>query len=297
MKSDMSEHFHTPVMTKEVLHYMNVVRDAGTFCDCTVGGAGHLMEMLKTTEKAFFIGIDCDPEAIAHAHTAISCHHDRCLLVEENFTNLGLILSRNRVLQVNGVLFDLGVSYHQISHGRRGFSFEHDGPLSMTMSPSSVSLTEKLNAATAPEICTVLRTYGDVRNYRKIGKALYEHRRSLKTTFDLRKLIEVLVPRRYVKKNLQKVFQALRIWVNDELNSLMYALQSAYEHLSVGGRIVVISYHSGEDRIVKTVFRALCNARVLRVLNKKVIVPDDQEIADNPRSRSAKLRAGEKCVA
>jgi 16S rRNA (cytosine1402-N4)-methyltransferase len=288
--------FHDPVLVSEVLHYINIADDDGYFCDCTVGGGGHLLAMLKQTKKANFIGIEWDPEAITYATEQIKTYKDRIFLFRDNFVKLGLILDRLNIQHLTGILFDLGVSLHQLVTDDRGFSFQRSGALSMAMAPENTDLLNVLRNASKTDITRVLKQYGDVRNYRRIGNAIYEHRRSLRTTFDLRKIVEINTPRRFLKKNLHRVFQSMRIWVNDEFENLRKALVSAVNRLRVGGRIVVISYHSGEDRVVKTLFRSMNKKGQLALLHKKVIRPTEDEIKSNPRARSAKLRAGEKCV-
>ncbi|HEC79252.1 MAG TPA: 16S rRNA (cytosine(1402)-N(4))-methyltransferase RsmH [candidate division WOR-3 bacterium] len=288
--------FHQPVLLKEVIRFMKLETDRGVYCDCTIGGGGHLVEMLKLTKRAKFIGIDWDPEAIAYVRERIKPFRKRCLLFEDNFINLGLILKEQKISGLNGVLFDLGVSYHQLVSPERGFSFEREGELLMRMSPKTSSLLTKIKSASEQEIIDVLKNYGDVRNCRRIGSEIYRHKKVLRTTFDLRKVVEKTTPRRFLKKNLHRVFQAFRIWVNDELSNLSQALQIAFQRLNPGGRIVVISYHSGEDRIVKRTFRGFKEEGTMVILNKKVITPTQEEIRDNPRARSAKLRCGERCV-
>jgi 16S rRNA (cytosine1402-N4)-methyltransferase len=164
------------------------------------------------------------------------------------------------------------------------------------MSPDNPTLTARLRSAQKEEIVRALREYGEVRNYRKIGSRLFELRRSLSTTLELRQVIEKAVPKRFLKKNLHKVFQALRIWTNDELDNLRQGLGVAYRRLTCQGRMLVISYHSGEDRIVKNYFRDLKKQGLIRLLNKRVIRPDKKEVDANPSARSAKLRVIEKCV-
>ena len=154
--------FHQPVLSVEILRFMNVEKDRGCFCDCTVGGAGHLLAMLQRTERAKFIGIEWDRDAFDYAQQKIEPYRDRCLLFEDNFVNLGLILDKLRIKGLAGVLFDLGVSYFQLTTAARGFSFERDGVLSMAMSSKSPSLLQKLRFAPKHEIIKVLKEYGDV---------------------------------------------------------------------------------------------------------------------------------------
>ena len=255
-----------------------------------------MLAMLQETKKAQFIGIDWDPEAIAEARSRIGVHMDRCRLIQDNFTNLKTILRQQHVDRVAGVLFDLGVSHHQLAIARRGFSYKHDGDLLMNMTPDKPTLVERLHNTTERELISVLKTYGDVRNCKKLGAAIFEARRTLKTTGDLRTLVEEVTPRRFWKKTLPTVFLALRIWVNDELENVRTALTAAFQALEQRGRIVFISYHSGEDRIVKTTFREYVRNGSLKMLHKKVIRPTTREVTENPHARSAKLRAGEKCV-
>lgn len=255
-----------------------------------------MLAMLQETKKAQFIGIDWDPEAIAQAHSHLGAYMNRCCLIQDNFSNLKTILKQQDVDKLEGVLFDLGVSHHQIATARRGFSYKHDGDLLMNMAPDNPTLVEKLRTTTERELISVLRDYGDVRNCKKLGAAIFESRRVLKTTHDLRTLVEQVTPRRFWKKTLPTVFQALRIWVNDELENVRTALTVAFQSLEYSGRIVFISYHSGEDRIVKTMFREYVRQGFLKKLHRKVIRPTTQEIVQNPHARSAKLRAGEKCV-
>ena len=267
-----------------------------TYCDCTAGGGGHLAAMLESTRTARFIGIDCDPDAISHCRQRLASFADRCTLVEDNFINLDLILGRLNVESLNGVLFDLGVSYHQVTTAERGFSFDRDGRLLMTMSPSSMPLHERLRHARRQEIITVLKEYGDVRGYRRLGDLIYEHRSSLGSTMDLRRLIERSVPRRFLKKNLHKVFQAFRIWTNDELGNLSQGLTVALRRLCAEGRMLAIAYHSGEDRIVKRFCRQADKDGTALLLRRKAVKPNDTEVEVNPSARSAKLRIIKKCA-
>jgi 16S rRNA (cytosine1402-N4)-methyltransferase len=287
--------FHQPVLVNEIVRMM-VVKDDGVYCDCTVGGAGHLLAMIKHTKNARFVGIDCDPQAILRSQSITAEYRERCILAESDFIYLDLILEKNNIRNVNGVLFDLGVSYHQLTTPSRGFSFDQDGALLMRMSPETTSLRDKLRRVDQAELARVLRAYGDVRNYRKIARLVFEQRDTLVTTRDLRRVIEEAVPKRYLMKNLHKVFQALRIWTNDELAKLRQGLDKAFRVLSIRGRLLVISYHSGEDRIVKRFFRLLKDDGRALLLHKKVIRPGAEEINSNPSARSARLRVIEKCV-
>ena len=287
--------FHQPVLVDEVVQMM-ITGDGGVYCDCTVGGGGHLLAMIRHTKNARFIGIDCDPDAVAYSRGITAEYRNRCTVVEGDFVFLDLILEEKNIQDVNGILFDLGVSYHQFTTAARGFSFDQDGELLMRMSPKTMSLRDRLQTVDQTELASVLRLYGDVRNYKKIARLILEQRKILATTRDLRRVVEEAVPKRFLKKNLHKVFQALRIWTNEELAKLMQGLNKAFQILSSNGRMLVISYHSGEDRIVKRYFRKLKDEGQARMLHKKVIRPGADEILNNPSARSAKLRVLEKCV-
>lgn len=272
------------------------LREDGVYCDCTVGGAGHLLAMLERTKKARFVALDCDPEAVTYSRRAVADYHDRCCVVENDFINLDLILEQKNISGLNGILFDLGVSYHQLTTPERGFSFERSGDLLMRMSPRAASLGSRLQEVDREDLARVLKEYGEVRNYGKISRMILERRNELVTTLDLRNIVEEAVPRRFLKKNLHKVFQALRIWVNDEIVKLKQGLVVAFKALVNGGRLAVISYHSGEDRVVKRFFRNLKQDAQASILNKKVIKPGADEIAANPSARSARLRVLERCA-
>lgn len=271
------------------------LREDGIYCDCTVGGGGHLLAMLKKIQKARFIGIDIDQEAIAYTQKVISEYKKRVFLVEDNFTNLDLVLNRLGVLGVDGFLFDLGPSYHQLTTPGRGFGFREDGPLLMRMSPKITPLYERLRTTTKDELAWILKNYGDVRYSYPLAQLIYEKRKELKTTSDLVKLLNLRIPQKVLVKNLHKIFQALRIWVNGELENLKIGLKKAVEFLKPQGRLLVISYHSGEDRITKTFFLESERLKILKRLNKKVIRPQPAEIEKNPSCRSARMRIGEKC--
>lgn len=288
--------FHEPVLLHEVLKYMINGRDEGTVCDCTIGGGGHLHAMLTATRQTRFIGIDWDPDAVAFTKKRLQEFPERVVLVRDNFINLGLILTAHGITELSGVLLDLGVSYHQLQTPRRGFSFDRDGELSMRMSPDSPSLLQMIKQATERQISLVLSQYGDVRNYRRLARVIFQQRHLLKTTYALRDIVATHTPPRFLKKNLHRVFQAFRIWVNDELNNLEKGLSVAFENLRQGGRLVVIAYHSGEDRIVKRMFKSFAAQGIMKVLSKKVIRPTAAEVERNRRARSARLRAGEKCA-
>ena len=286
--------FHEPVLVNEVISWMEL-REDGIYCDCTVGGGGHLFMMLEKTHNTRFIGIDQDPEALDFVRAKLGSFKERVILYEGNFAHLDRIINELNIRGLDGILFDLGASFHQLTTPERGFSFNLDGKLLMQMSPESVPLYRKLRAANKEEIFSVLKTYGDVPNARTLAGVIFEHRHKLHTTMDLRKLVETKFSGRFLKKNLHRVFQAFRIWTNEELKNLKEGLIKAVHLLFPGRRMIVISYHSGEDRIVKNVFRDFEKKKLLRRLNKKVIRPQFEEIRKNPAARSARMRVVEKC--
>jgi 16S rRNA (cytosine1402-N4)-methyltransferase len=287
--------FHCPVLVAEVIHYMRL-QPGETYVDCTVGGGGHLLRMVESSPTSRFIGIDMDPDAIGYAQKMLGPYRRQCTLIKGNFINIDLILKELSIQEISGCLFDCGVSYHQVTTPARGFSYDYDGPLLMRMSPDMPTLQERLRSTSQRELAYILRTYGDVRSYRKIADLMYTQRRSLHTTAEIRAIVEQVIPKRYHKKNCRRVFQALRIWVNDELGNLAKGLDAAFEHLGPGGRLVTIAYHSGEDRIVKHFFRERQRRQTASVLTKGVIRPSEDEIKENPRARSARLRACERCA-
>lgn len=287
--------YHNPVLVAEVISYMRL-QPGDVYVDCTTGGGGHLLHMMKASPESRFIGIDWDPEAVAHARMSLDAYPGNWSVTEANFIDVGLILKNHNIEFVSGVLFDFGVSYHQVTTPSRGFSYDMDGPLLMRMSPTAPTLKRKMRSSTEYELAQVLRTYGDVRGYRKIAQLLFTQRGHLETTGDIRSIVEQVTPKRFHKKNCRRVFQALRIWVNDELTNLSTGLTEAFTYLKKGGRLVTIAYHSGEDRIVKRFLRACAAQGKATVLTRKVVKPSEGEVEINPQARSARLRAGEKCV-
>ena len=287
--------YHEPVLVAEVISYMRL-QPGNTYVDCTMGGGGHLLKMIKSSPDSRFIGLDWDQDALEHVRSRLEEYGGSCTLYEGNFKDVGLILSDLKIERVHGFLFDCGVSFHQVSTPSRGFSYDHDGPLDMRMSPEVPTLQEKLRSNTIHELTRVLHEYGDVRQYRRIARILYRSRKELQTTGALRALVEQVTPPRYHKKNCRRVFQALRIWVNDELRNLADGLKAAFEHLHLSGRLVTIAYHSGEDRIIKRFMREQKALHKATLLTKKVVKPSQDEIHANPRARSARLRASERCA-
>ena len=313
----MSGFAHRPVMAAEVVEYL-APRPGGVYVDCTVGGGGHARAILEAAEGACtVVGIDRDPEAIAAAGERLAEYGGRVLLIRGNFRNLQRVLETCGLEQVDGVLMDLGVSSYQLDTEERGFSYWGEGPLDMRLGPDAPFTAEQLLAtAGVEELTRILREYGEERWAGRIARAIVERRKRspIRTAADLVALIKEAVPapaRTGGPHPARRTFQALRIAVNDELGALEEGLGQAIEALAPGGRIVVISFHSLEDRIVKRRFQeesrgcvcppelaaCACGRRPrLKVLTRKPVVPGDWEREENPRSRSAKLRAAERVL-
>jgi 16S rRNA (cytosine1402-N4)-methyltransferase len=269
-----------------------ITKEDGIYIDGTIGGGGHSEEILKRT-KCKVIGFDIDPEAIKFAQERLKPFGERVIILRRNYAQVKEALAELGVSKVSGFLLDLGVSSFQLDYGG-GFSFRFDEKLDMRMDRTSDLTAERiLNEFSEEDIALIIRFFGEERRARMIAREIvrYRQRKKIERTSELVKLIDKVVPRKYRLKTLARVFQALRIAVNKELDNLKVALDSSVDILEKGGRIVVISYHSLEDRIVKSFFKS--NEKI-RNLTKKPVTPKEEEIRLNPRSRSAKLRAGEK---
>ncbi len=289
---------HIPVMLKEVLEYLNPKTD-DHFIDCTLGGAGYTFALAeKVGKKGKVIGIDLDQLAIENAQQKIKEKKlNNIILVLDNFKNLKTIVTDNMAAETkfNGVVLDLGLSSAQLTDETRGFSFKGDRPLDMAFGSSEKSTEEIINNYSLEDLTRIFREYGEERQAYRIAKAIVNTRKAnpIKTTTDLVTIIEKVIPARFRTRihPATRVFQALRIETNDELNSLREVLPVATELLEPGGRLVVISFHSGEDRIVKRFFKSEDS---LKILTKKPLTPSEVETGENPRARSAKLRSAEK---
>lgn len=296
---------HVSVLLREVLEAFAGVQ-LEVFFDGTLGAGGHARALLEAhPEIVRYIGCDQDPRAQEEALSVLEPWADKVEFVQGRFADLAKILKEKKIDLVDGFLIDIGVSSMQIDEAQRGFSFLRDGPLDMRMNPNS-SLTAEfiVNHYPEAEIARILFEYGEERRSRQIAKAITHIRKKKKiqTTAELVKIVEPIVGRGPIHP-ATRVFQALRIVVNDELGELQRGLEAAIERVKPGGRIAVISFHSLEDRIAKTIFRAHEYKQVkrgppsqgtLELLTKKPVVATDEEIRANPRSRSAKLRVAMK---
>lgn len=303
------EVFHIPVMVEEVLRFL-ITKDDGVYVDGTIGGGGHAEEILKRT-RARVIGFDVDPEAVRFANDRLKSFGERILILNRNYASLRESLKELGIEKISGFFLDLGVSSFQLDCGG-GFSFRLKDKLDMRMDRGFGTTAEYiLNNCSEREIADIIFKFGEERRAKAIAKEVirYRNKKKIENTDDLVKIVDKVVGKRYRVKVLARVFQSLRIAVNKELENLEIGLESALDMVEKGGRIVVISYHSLEDRIVKTFFRrnekrCICSSnvskcecgkvQVIKVLTKKPIVPSEDEIRLNSRARSAKLRAGEK---
>ena len=286
-------------MTADVLRFLSPER-GGLFVDCTVGLGGHASAILAAGATRL-VGLDRDVTALEHARITLTPWKDRFELVHADYRALPEVLDGRNIRSIDGALADLGVSSMQLDEAGRGFSFQRDEPLDMRMDRSQGETAADLVArSTEEDLANAIFRYGEERASRRIARAIVEARRTspIGTTGALANIIRRVVPRRPHMRidPATRTFQALRIWVNRELDGLDRFLEATLGRLSAGGRLVVITFHSLEDRIVKHTFRALAsrNGSDVSVLTKKPIVPDEDEVRRNPRARSAKLRAAER---
>ncbi|KGQ21681.2 16S rRNA (cytosine(1402)-N(4))-methyltransferase RsmH [Thermus filiformis] len=280
---------HIPVLFEEALEYL-AIRPGGLYVDATLGGAGHARGILSRGGRV--IGLDQDPEAVERAQ---SLGLEGLTVVQSNFRHLEQVLDELGVERVEGVLADLGLSSFHLDDPRRGFSYAQEGPLDMRMGEEGPTAEEVVNTQDLEELYRILKEYGEEPRAFAIARAIVEARRKkpIRTTTELAEIVRKAVGFRKAGHPARKTFQALRIYVNDELSALQDLLRAAQNRLAPGGRLVVISFHSLEDRIVKRFLKE----SGLRVLTKKPVVPKEEEVRANPRARSAKLRAAEKEVA
>jgi 16S rRNA (cytosine1402-N4)-methyltransferase len=290
---------HVPVMTAEALEFLQASR-GGVFVDCTVGLGGHSRALLEAGATRV-IGLDRDPDALARARQTLAPWAGRTDLVHSDYRAIDSVLDGLNVTLVDGALADLGVSSMQLDTPGRGFSFQRDEPLDMRMDRTSGETAADLVArADERELADTIYAYGEERFSRRIARAIVEARREapIQTTLRLAAIVRRAVPVRGYQRidPATRTFQALRIRVNRELEGVDAFLGSIVRRLRAGARLVVITFHSLEDRIVKHTLRALAKGAeaAVRVLTKKPVVPGDGEIASNPRARSAKLRAAER---
>lgn len=307
---------HIPVMLNEIIAYLNC-RPGKCYVDCTLGGAGHSRAILeKIAPDGLLIGIDQDADAIANATHLLKPYGSNVRLFHENYVHLPNILSQQNILHVDGIIADLGLSLNQIEQSGRGFSFQKNEPLDMRMNADAgLTAEEIVNTETEAELERIFRDYGEERWARKIARKIIAVRalRNIRTTQDLTDIVCDAIPGRSLhqrkKHPATKVFMALRIAVNRELEVLETFMDSVLECLNPGGRICFLSFHSLEDRIVKTRFKewegactcppdfpkCVCGReKKVNILTRKALRPTVDEVSGNPMARSACLRAAEK---
>ncbi len=287
---------HIPVLLEESTELL-LGNGGKLYLDCTLGLGGHTRRILEKNPEAFVIGIDRDEEAIELAKENLKEFEGRFSIYKADFAYLDEVLRAEGIDKVDGILLDLGVSMLQLK-SERGFSFQIDAPLDMRMDKEQkLTAYRVVNEYPEKELARILWEYGEERLSRKIARAIVQYRKKkpIETTKELADIVLSAYPERLKHGRIHpatKTFQAIRIEVNKELESLKTALEKTPDLLNPGGRLVVISFHSLEDRIVKNFFRE--HSRLFRILTKKPITPSEEEISMNPASRSAKLRAGER---
>lgn len=292
---------HIPVLLGEVLEWL-AVQPRGVYVDATVGGGGHARAILEKLTTGRLIALDKDPMAIAIARENLLPYQDKLTLVQQDFTELLALLRRLGLAGADGILADLGLSQMQIDSAERGFSLKAAGPLDMRMNPAQqLTAAEIVNRSSERELATLIYQFGEERRSRRIARAIVRAR-PIRNTVQLADLVEACLGGRRAASRATghrihpatRTFQALRMAVNRELDCLAQFLDSAPECLISGGRLVLISFHSLEDRIVKQHFQRWHREGQMRNLTRHVIRPSAAEVRANPRSRSARLRAAER---
>jgi 16S rRNA (cytosine1402-N4)-methyltransferase len=283
---------HIPVLLNEVIEGLNPNNNEN-FIDCTLNGGGHASAILKLNKpNGIVLGIEWDKEIYENIS---SKKIEGLVAINDSYVNLKNIAKENDMNDVSGILFDLGMSSHQIDEGNKGFSFSKNEPLIMAYGNSELTADRILNTYPENELEKIISEYGEEKFSKKIAKKIVETRKTkpIKNTFDLVEIIKEATPSSYHHQKTHfatRTFQAIRIETNDELNNIKLTLPQALETVKPGGRIAVISFHSLEDRIVKNFFKDEEKKETVKILTKKPIIPREEEIDSNPRSRSAKLR-------
>ena len=285
---------HIPVLPKEVLSYLDISHN-GIYLDGTIGLGGHANLIARNlSTKGHLIGIDRDSEALKYTTKRLSSCKSPVSIFHESYHNFESILDRLGIYQLNGILLDLGLSSYQMDSNSRGFSYKSNSELDMRFDKSQkLKASDLLNHSSVNDLANIIYQYGEERYSRTIAKKIVKMRPLLSVS-DLNEAVRLTTHPSKRNKTLARVFQALRIKVNEELDKLEIFLSMFINRLSIGGRIIIISFHSLEDRLVKHAFRTLAKNQQLSILTKKPITPSKSEIIHNNRSKSAKLRAGEK---
>ena len=301
---------HYSVLKNELIDSLKIKED-GIYVDATLGYAGDSKEILKRIKKGYLFAFDQDIEAINYSNEVLKSIGNNYKLFNTNFSNMVECLEKEGISKVDGIIFDLGFSSPQIDNAKRGFSFMQDGPLDMRMSGEGISAKDIINTYKLEELTKIFYDYGEEKLSKVIAKKIVENKNNINSTLDLVEIIKNAVGANYFYKNHpeRKIFQALRIEVNNELNILEEILPKAINILKKGGLLAVFTFHSKEDRIVKNIFRKYSEVDemlkgekdipdnykpLIKLVNKKPIVASEKELLENSRSASAKLRIEER---
>jgi len=314
--NNRDQHPHKPVLLEETVSAL-VTDKSGIYIDCTIGFSGHSFAILqKINKKGKLFGIDYDPYALEYSKNRLSELDRTYELFLSNYTEFRSLIKTKNIKEVNGILFDLGISSYQVDSGYKGLSYRIDSQLDMRLDPNSnKSINEILNNLDDNELANLIYNNSEEKNSRKIAKSInikYSND-ALKTNLDLVEAIQMVTPKRFLNKTLSRVFQAFRIVINNEFENIFKSVVDAIEVLKPGGRLAVITFHSIEDRLIKNIFKSFARGdksylqnigynltikceKSIKILTKKPISPNRDEILANKRSRSAKLRIIEKLI-
>ena len=301
---------HYSVLKQELIQNLKI-KENGIYVDATVGYAGDSIEILKRIKKGFLYAFDADPKAVEYSTNELSKISENFTVFEDNFEHLKSNLQKVGVLKVDGIIFDLGLSSPEIDEVSRGFSFMNDAPLDMRMSSKGKSAKDIIDTYSESELTDIFYKYGEEAKSKFIARNIFQNKKNINTTLELVEVIKSSVGANYFYKTHpeRKIFQALRIEVNEELKVLESAIPQAIDMLKPGGRICIITFHSLEDRVVKQIFKKYSEVPepfkgeidipleykpILKNIYKKPILPSEKELEENSRSHSAKLRVGER---
>ena len=293
LKNQNATDHHIPVMKDEVEKYLNI-KAQGTYLDGTIGAGGHAAMILSKNPNGILIGIDRDAEALKTSRQRLSASANPIIFKKESYHNFSKVFKENNIIDADGIILDLGLSSMQLNSKNRGFAFKHNGELDMRFDTQiGRKASQYLDKISQLELSNIIYNYSDERFSKKISKSI-KSKLPMNKTFDLVNAINLVTPPHKRNKTLARVFQSIRIALNNELDKLNKFLNSFVNSLKIGGRIVIISYHSTEDRMVKHAYKKLHFQKKMRIITKKPIIPNIEEQNLNKKSRSAKLRAAER---